>query len=264
MQRYDYEMRDSKEGAEESLAIQINKGAVSKCRKCNLPSHNVKTCKFEVGQSSTSLEVSQSYTMHFILYFLFFDLYPIHLNSAKKDGTAKKYCKRIENRSKGSSKKGNKCCTTENVVTRGLAIAQRGVARGVASGRGQRGTIGAPRTVETDVSRGRGVARGLAVSATIGGASVVGTGGARTTRSTTFGGVRSVQASGARRDRDGATRIGETSGGAKTVEAGTMIRNGKKIYLKSHQSQQGWKIARIGDGVFSSQTIKGSTKGSTQ
>ncbi|KAG5557387.1 hypothetical protein RHGRI_007594 [Rhododendron griersonianum] len=151
---------------------------------------------------------------------------------------------------------------TNRVLTRGLANAQReGVARGVASGRGQRGTIGAPRTIGTDVTRGRGVARGLVVSATIGDASVVGTSGARTTRSTTFGGVR---AAGARRDRDGATRTGGTSGGAETVEADTMIRHGKKIYLKSHQSQQGWKITRIGDGVFSSQATKGFTKGSTQ
>ncbi|KAG5531382.1 hypothetical protein RHGRI_026114 [Rhododendron griersonianum] len=97
------------------------------------------------------------------------------------------------------------------------------------------GTIGARKTVETSATRGRGVARGrgLAVSATIVGASAVGTGGARATRSTTFDDVRAIQTVGARIDRYGATRTGGTTGGAKTIEAGTMIRHGKKIYLKS-------------------------------
>ncbi|KAI8539627.1 hypothetical protein RHMOL_Rhmol09G0197800 [Rhododendron molle] len=157
----------------------------------------------------------------------------------------------------------NTAATTERVVTRGFANAKRGVARGVACGRGQIGTIG-KRSVGTGVTSRKGVARGLAVTATIGGQSVVGTGGARTTRSTTFDGVRAVQSGGARSDRDGGTRRGGTSDAAKTVEAGTMLRQGKKIYLKSQQSQQAWKIATIGDGVFSSKATKGWTKGSTQ
>ncbi|KAI8571747.1 hypothetical protein RHMOL_Rhmol01G0142700 [Rhododendron molle] len=102
------------------------------------------------------------------------------------------------------------------------------------------------------------------ITATIGGESVVGTHGARTTCSTTFDGVRAIQTGCARSDRDGATRTGGTSDGAKAVEPGTMLRQGKKIYLKSQQTQQAWKIVRIGDGVFSSKATKGWTKGSTQ
>ncbi|KAI8538100.1 hypothetical protein RHMOL_Rhmol09G0075900 [Rhododendron molle] len=70
-------------------------------------------------------------------------------------------------------------------------------------------------------------------NATIVGASAVWTGGVRTTHSTTFDNVKAVQTGGARIDKDGATRTGGTTGGAKIVEAGTMIRHGKKIYLKS-------------------------------
>ncbi|KAF7112628.1 hypothetical protein RHSIM_RhsimUnG0210200 [Rhododendron simsii] len=183
----------------------------------------------------------------------------------KRRGLQRSIARELKTAQRGVVRGATSAGNTETVVTRGLADAQKGVARGVARGiPTSASTIGAPKTVGTSISRGKGVARGLAVSAIIGGASVVGTGGTRTTRSTTFGGVRSVQAGGARSDRDGATRIGGTSGGAKTIEAGTMIRHGKKVYLKSHQSQLGWKIVRIGDGVFSSQTTKGSTKGSTQ
>ncbi|KAF7149603.1 hypothetical protein RHSIM_Rhsim02G0152600 [Rhododendron simsii] len=77
----------------------------------------------------------------------------------------------------------------------------------------EKGTIGAPRTMGTSATSGRGVARGrgLTVSATIGGASAVGTGGARATSSATFGGARAVQTGYAKIDRDCATRTGGTN-----------------------------------------------------
>ncbi|KAI8538099.1 hypothetical protein RHMOL_Rhmol09G0075800 [Rhododendron molle] len=46
-----------RKGAKESLATMINKGNVYKCRKCNQPGHNARTCKFEVGQSFISAEL---------------------------------------------------------------------------------------------------------------------------------------------------------------------------------------------------------------
>ncbi|KAI8558838.1 hypothetical protein RHMOL_Rhmol04G0127500 [Rhododendron molle] len=277
-----------RKGAEEvSLAIQINKGNVSKCRKCNQPGHNSRTCKFKVGQSSTSPQLETRETSPC-------PLIPTAETMPRGRGrgvpkrrgvqtsigrgvgrgaTSAAATQRIGTRGLTNVQMGvgrgvargipNTAATTERVVTRGFANAKRGVARGVASGRGQIGTIG-KRSVGTGVTSRKGVARGLAVTATIGGQSVVGTGGARTTRSTTFDGVRAVQSGGARSDKDGGTRRGGTSDAAKTVEAGTMLRQGKKIYLKSQQSQQAWKIATIGDGVFSSKATKGWTKGSTQ
>ncbi|KAG5562177.1 hypothetical protein RHGRI_005050 [Rhododendron griersonianum] len=227
-----------------------------------------RTCKFEVGQSSTSAKLMTRETSPC-------PLIPTGERMSRgrgvprRRGVQRSIVRGLETTQKGVARgTPTTAGTTQRVVTGGLSNAQRGVTRGVASGRGQRGTIGAPRTMGTGATRGRGVARGRGlVGATIGGASAMGTGGARTTRSATFGGAGAVQTSGARTDRDGATRIGGTTGGAKTVEVGSMIRHGKKNYLKSavsEQSQQGWKIARIGDGVFSSQATKGSTKGSTQ
>ncbi|KAI8550495.1 hypothetical protein RHMOL_Rhmol06G0111400 [Rhododendron molle] len=272
---------------EESLSVQINKGNVSKCRKCNQPGHNSRTCKFMVGQSSTSPQLETRETSPCPL-IPTGETMQRGRGVPKRRGVQRSFGRGLETAQSGVGRGATSAAATQRIVTRGLTNAQRGVGRGVARGipntaatterivirgfanaqrgvaRGVASTIGALRTVGTGVTRRKGVVRGLAVTATIGGESVVGTGGARTTRSTTFGDVRAVQIGGARSDRDGATRTGGTTDGAKTVEAGTMLRQGKKIYLKSQQTQQAWKIARIGDGVFSSKATKGWTKGSTQ
>lgn len=41
-------------------------------------------------------------------------------------------------------------------------------------------------------------------------------------------------------------------------------RNVSWLTARGGESQQGWKIARIGDGVFSSQVTNGTSMGSTQ
>ncbi|KAI8560055.1 hypothetical protein RHMOL_Rhmol04G0225300 [Rhododendron molle] len=175
-------------------------------------------------------------------------------------GVPKGIARGLKTTQRGLTRGATSAGTSQRVLTRELANALRGVAKGVA-----RGIPTSDATTNGVLTRGlanaqrEGVAseRGKRVSATIGDESVVGTG-------IISGGVRAARA---KSDRGGATRTGGsigTSGGAEIIEAGTMIRHGKKIYLKSHQSQQGWKIARIGEGVFSSKATKGSTKGSTQ
>ncbi|KAI8529818.1 hypothetical protein RHMOL_Rhmol11G0003500 [Rhododendron molle] len=53
-----------KKGVEEALEEMMKRGTVFKCRKCNQPSHNARTCKAQV--SSTSAEVGEGSTSHVV------------------------------------------------------------------------------------------------------------------------------------------------------------------------------------------------------
>ncbi|KAF7148039.1 hypothetical protein RHSIM_Rhsim03G0113700 [Rhododendron simsii] len=136
--------------------------------------------------------------------------------------------------------------TTERIGTRSWA-SQRGVTLGTGVGRGVAARGGVSRGKQVVVARGdwsRG--KGVAVQT---------------------GGHRAVDIGAARNHKTGA------SGVARAVQIGaqpsfpTLVRNGKKVTFQSAVGggyQPDWKIARIGDGVFSSQVYIGTSKGSTQ
>ncbi|KAG5549375.1 hypothetical protein RHGRI_014654 [Rhododendron griersonianum] len=152
---------------------------------------------------------------------------------------------------------------------RGVAIGVptsggRGVAIGVPTG----GGVGRGVAARGGVSRGkevvvatRGVSRGKPVVVAAWGRLSRGKGMAVQT-----GGDRAVEIGGTRKDQTGA------SGVARAIQIGAQpslptFRNGKKVIFKSALGggyQPGWKIATIGDGIFSSQVYNGITKGSTQ
>ncbi|KAG5542584.1 hypothetical protein RHGRI_022194 [Rhododendron griersonianum] len=149
--------------------------------------------------------------------------------------------------------------TTERAVTRSWA-SQRGVTLGTGVGRGVAARGGVSRGKEVVVAA-RGVSRGKPVVVAARGILSRGKGMA-----VQIGGDRAVEIGGTIKDQTGA------SGVARAIQIGGQpslptFRNGKKIIFKSALGggyQPGWKIARIGDGIFSSQVYNGITKGSTQ
>ncbi|XP_058205102.1 uncharacterized protein LOC131319021 [Rhododendron vialii] len=248
-----------RKGAEEALA---EIGTIFKCRKCNQPGHNDRTCKALVA--STSAEVGESSTSQVVTR----ETSPCPMIPTGRKGkdvssgvTRGRGTGRGVPRGRGLSRgKGvaigvptgggrgvARGITTERVVTRSWA-SQRGVTLGTAVGRGvaARGRVSRRKEVVVAVKIGWSRGKGVVVQ---------------------IGGDRAIEIGAARNDQTGA------SGVARAVQIGaqpslpTLVRNGKKVTFKSAVGggyQLDWKIARIGDGVFSSQVYNGTSKGSTQ
>ncbi|KAI8560052.1 hypothetical protein RHMOL_Rhmol04G0225000 [Rhododendron molle] len=259
-----------RKGAKEALA---QSGTIFKCRKCNQPGHNARTCKAHV--SSTSAEVGESSTSQVVTREGSpCPLIPIGRKDVSSGVRRGRGTGRGVPRGRGLSRSRGvvigvptgggrgvaRGVTTGRVVTRSWAF-QWGVTLGTGVGRGMAARGGMSRGKEVVVVA-RGVLRGKPVVVAAKGGLSRGQGVA-----VQIGGDKAVEIGGTRNDQIGASGVARAVQIDVQPSLPTLVRNGKKVIFKSALGggyQPGWKIARIGDGVFSSQVYNGITKGSTQ